>query len=201
MMRFDWRERPDLPARYDGLPGVIAWRVLLEAIFAQRDPFSAFDNFLFAVDRTDPALTKPCVFISHRQADWRRAEEVARIVDGEGCDYWLDIHDPLVAWASHHFSGAAGAVLLAAIIEIALLNSTHVIALQTSNSAGSKWIPYEFGRAKARRIYSSQAASWFEATISPAACGEYVYLAHQTFSDSDIQGWLRSSRASVKIVP
>jgi hypothetical protein len=201
MMRFNGRERRNLPDRYDGLPGVNAWRAMLDAVFAEADPFRAFDKFLRDISQTDPRLAKPCVFISHRQADWQRAEEVAKIVDGEGCDYWLDIHDPLMTWASHHFSGTAGAVVLAAIIEIALLNSTHVIVLHTSKSAGSKWIPYELGRAKSRRIYSSQAAGWFEDEDLPETCGEYVYLAVQTFSDAHIRQWLKYSPPSVKLGP
>jgi hypothetical protein len=68
-------------------------------------------------------------------------------------------------------------ILIAAIIKIGLLNSSHVVTVHTNNSATSKWIPYEFGRAKDRRIRSTQAASWLEPTLQLAACGEYVQLA------------------------
>jgi hypothetical protein len=200
MMRFDWRERRRLPDRYDGLPGANAWRALFEAVRGGHVT-TAFDRFLSQIDETDPALTKPCVFISHRQADEARAENVAKIVSAEGYDYWLDIHDPLLKWATPVVTGPAGAALLAGIIEIALLNSTHVIALHTSHSAGSKWIPYELGRAKARSIFSTQAAGWFETTNLPETCGEYVYLTWQTFSDPDIQNWLRLRQPSVKLLP
>jgi hypothetical protein len=85
----------------------------------------------------------------------------------------------------------ARAFLLAAIIEIALLNSTHVMTLHTTNSAGSAWIPYELGRAKARKILSSQAAGWFDPPkILPAGCPEYVRLANQTFSHQDVEDGL-----------
>jgi hypothetical protein len=127
--------------------------------------------------------------------DWRRAEEVAKIVSATGRDYWLDIHDPMLLWINGtktNIGTSAGAILLAAIIEIALLNSTHVIRLHTANSAGSAWIPYELGRAKARRIFSSNAAGWFDhPTVLPATCPEYLHLAHQTLSDQDVEDWLR----------
>jgi hypothetical protein len=64
-------------------------------------------------------------------------------------------------------------------------------ALHTINSAGSTWIPYELGRAKARKIFSSQAAGWFDPPkILSSGCPEYVYLAHQTFSHQDVEDWL-----------
>jgi hypothetical protein len=48
-------------------------------------------------------------------------------------------------------------ILIAAIIAIGPLNSSHVVAIHTSSSAASKWIPYEFGRAKDRRLRSTLA--------------------------------------------
>ncbi len=199
MMKFSWRQAQDqeraLPDRFADLPGATIWRQLLtDTVNAGDNPedlYRAFDRFIRAIDQTDAALAKDCVFISHRRADWQRAEDIAKLVDSKGRDYWLDIHDPTLQWASKQFTGAAAAVLLAAIIELALLNSTHVIALHTTNSRGSVWIPYELGRAKARKIYSSQSAGWFDRpSVSPDKCGEYVYLGHQTFSDQDILDWL-----------
>jgi hypothetical protein len=202
MTRFSWGG-PDrllrLEERFEGLPGWQAWKELIEIVAdpdtPNRELFNAFDYFLRSVDRIDPNLVKDCVFISHRQKDWRRAEEVAKIVSATGRDYWLDIHDPMLLWINGtktNIGTSAGAILLAAIIEIALLNSTHVITLHTANSAGSAWIPYELGRAKARRIFSSNAAGWFDhPTILPATCPEYLHLAHQTLSDQDVEDWLR----------
>jgi hypothetical protein len=145
---------------------------------------------LRAIDLVDPDLVKDCVFISHRQSDWSLAEDVAKTVTNTGRDYWLDIHDPTLRWANKKvicLGSVARAILLAAIIEIALLDSTHVISLHTVNSAGSAWIPYELGRAKARKIVSSQAAGWFDPPkILPSGCPEYVHLAHQTFSHQDV---------------
>jgi hypothetical protein len=184
--------------RFEGLPGYKAWLNLI-AIIANpeardRELFDAFDYFLRAIDLVDRNLVKDCVFISHRQSDWSLAEDVSRTVTKTSRDYWLDIHDPTLQWANGRVTSlgsVAGAILLAAIIEIALLNSTHVITLHTNSSAGSAWIPYELGRAKARKIFSSQAAGWFDPPkILPAGCPEYVHLAHQTSSHQDVEDWL-----------
>jgi hypothetical protein len=81
----------------------------------------------------------------------------------------------------------------ATVIEMALLNVTHVIARHTRRSAGSKWIPSELGRAKARLVRSNQAAGWFERHMSVASCGEYVRLIRQTWSAADIANRLASA--------
>jgi hypothetical protein len=82
-------------------------------------------------------------------------------------------------------SRAVREVLIAAVIEIGLLNASHVIAATTPSSAGSKWIPYEFGRAKDRHVHSIYAASWLEPGMKPTDCGEYIYLAELTATELD----------------
>jgi hypothetical protein len=69
------------------------------------------------------------------------------------------------------------ALVIAAIIEIALLRSSHIIAVHTLKGLQSKWIPYELGRAKSRSIVSSQSGGWFEAGLAPGQFGSYVELA------------------------
>jgi hypothetical protein len=202
MTKFSWGgpdRRPPLvvEGRFGELPGSQAWEDLVGIIAnpeaPDRELFDAFDDFLRAIDLVDRNLVKDCAFISHRQSDWSLAKDVARVVTNTGRDYWLDIHDPTLQWANKKVTSlgsVAGAILLAAIIEIALLNSTHVIALHTVNSAGSAWIPYELGRAKARKIFSSQAAGWFVQPILPSSCAEYIHLAQQTLTLQDIENWL-----------
>ena len=103
---------------------------------------------------------------------------------------WVDVHDP----ALMRFGGIRDPmlrvrdILIAAIIEIGLLNASHVIAAMTPLSAGSKWIPYEFGRAKHRSMYSIYSATWLHPVILPSDCGEYVHLAEITRAETDITG-------------
>ncbi|MDQ2963251.1 MAG: toll/interleukin-1 receptor domain-containing protein [Pseudomonadota bacterium] len=93
--------------------------------------------------------------MSHRRDDVDYAERIAYLAAQRGLQYWLDIHDPALAAANRAgLPSPAKEVLIAAVIEMGLLNSTHVIAVHTKNSDGSKWIPYELGRVKQRRLFS-----------------------------------------------
>src|SRR5205823_13123760 len=82
------------------------------------------------------------------------------------------------------------AVLTAGIIEMALLNSTHVVSMQTTHAHRSRWVPYEFGRAKERHPLATNAASWFESPLTPAANGDYLWLGFCAFSSGALDGWL-----------
>jgi hypothetical protein len=67
--------------------------------------------------------------------------------------------------------------LVAGLIEMALLNSTHIVSLQTKSANASRWVPYEFGRAKDRHPLATNAASWFENAVCPDTNGDYLSLA------------------------
>ena len=230
-MKFDWQQA-DTHAFYrydsfDGIVGVERWRALVERASSFAGPSErgdasiagAFADFIAGLDGDSPAAPptlaphgqhRPtcCVFISHRRNDIKDALNIATHATQAGYDYWLDIHDPtLRALGDADIASPAKDILLAAAIEIALLNSTHVIALHTQHSIVSppktlsKWIPYELGRAKARQISSKQAACWFDQQTKPNDCGEYVYLVHHTYSLGDVDNWLASApkdRCSVR---
>jgi hypothetical protein len=149
------------------------------------------DDFFAKIAREFPRPLKSCVFISHQRSDAHRGERVACLADHHGIDYWLDIHDPTLMLVNNSsVSGPLRSLLIAATIEIALLNSTHVIALHTGNSLASRWVPYEFARAKARRLTPLEAAGWFASGQSPATCGDYVQLAVMTHDEPQIGNWL-----------
>jgi hypothetical protein len=220
MEKFSWKETVNRPAadRYpEQLLGSKAWHALVSLVadgsLDRRDYAEEFDQFLadlrresrarrawrhgqpFSVRRRSKATC--CLFISHRQYDINAALRIAWLATHAGYDYWLDIHDPaLIAVNGASIASPAKDILVAAIIEIALLNSTHVIALHTQHSIGprpnnlSKWIPYELGRAKGRQLRSDQAACWFDRHTPVSACGEYVHLTRKTWTEADITGWL-----------
>jgi hypothetical protein len=112
MTKFSWGGPDRLPlaveGRFEGLPGYKAWSDLIAVIAnpeaRDRELFNAFDYFLRAIDLVDRNLVRDCVFISHRQTDWSLAEDVARTVTKTRRDYWLDIHDPTLRWASKKVS-------------------------------------------------------------------------------------------------
>ena len=111
-------------------------------------------------------------------SDEAQARRVAFLACQEGCDYWLDVVDP-------NLSGVTGvtisskeqkAAAVAAIIEMALLNSTHIVAVMTANTRGSEWVPYEYGRVKTPQLpISLQAACWADPRIGFDLPG-YLYL-------------------------
>lgn len=100
----------------------------------------------------------PRVFISHRQIDDGYARRIAQLAFAERFNYWLDVIDldPARNVQFRHLERQLGrplddfekSIVTAAIIEMALLNCSHVIAVMTNNTAGSQWVPYEYGRVK-----------------------------------------------------
>jgi hypothetical protein len=192
--------------------GIRAWRdFLLELSGPERQQgahLDALDQFLEAARRdlqgrvigpTGEQMPRECrVFVSHQQRDKAYAERIAYLAVQHQFDYWLDVHDPTLALANQRIlpTDPRYGLIIAAIIEMGLLNSTHVIAVHTSNSPPSKWIPYEFGRAKARFIRSTQAAGWFAPGLPPSAYGDYVRLAVMIHRGGDhgVDAWFISQR-------
>src|SRR5688572_13671230 len=116
MANFDWRNAlsKDLLLRYDEAGQVIGrpeWKDLVSMLRQYRvDPkndehvrriLDGFDAFLRAVDGNQHQKSEPCrVFVSHQQADVQLAERIAYLATKEGFEYWLDVHDPLLALAN-----------------------------------------------------------------------------------------------------
>jgi len=212
MARFFWEEREGYKAedRYlESVPGREAWRELVKDVSGSpREDYSdVFAKFLAKLDglqRPDPPTC--CLFVSHRRSDVKDALHIAELATKARYDIWLDIRDlTLDKLVGTPIPSPAKDILLAAAIEIGLLNSTHFIAMHTQHSIGrkitlSKWIPYELGRAKARQIRSEQAACWFDGKTRPKACGEYVYLVVHTRTDPEIDKWLKTKIGHFKPV-
>jgi hypothetical protein len=204
----DYQARPPQDRFPDDAVGYREWAALVDTLerlpVPQADPAAcrdALDVFMAAVAPGAPVLpTAPeCnVFVSHRaqKPDEQWAEQIAWHVTQHGYGYWLDVDDPTLTYLNgSNIPSPAREILIAAAIEIALLNCSHIIAVITTNSAGSKWIPYEFGRAKARRMVSRQSSIWLDNGVTQADCGEYVYLSPAHASTSDIETWLRQEKA------
>jgi hypothetical protein len=205
----------DLEQRFSALGGEAvgagAWEVfvrqLTEPERQQESYLDAFDRFLndagwdqqsrFIGPFGAQKAVKCRVFVSHQQRDTAYAERIAYLATTHQFDYWLDVHDPTLALAKQVIlpTDPRYGLIVAAIVEIGLLNSTHVIAVHTSNSPPSKWIPYEFGRAKARRIRSTQAAGWFAPGLPPLAYGDYVRLALMVRGgEQGLHAWFSSQK-------
>ena len=208
MSRFYWRETEEfnLFERFRNVRGREEWRHFLEQLlrFISRTDVARheiygelhqlFDGYVRSLDdaQRKSSVKECCVFISHKRCDVQFASRIAWIAVREGFDYWLDVEDPVLpAIAGASMPSPLKEILVAAIVEIALLNATHLIAVHTPQSHRSMWVPYELGRAKSRDIWSSQVSGWFEPGQTPIA-GEYTYLMERLQSRLDIERWLRS---------
>ena len=145
----------------------------------------------------------PRVFISHRQSDVLEARRVAFEASRAGFDFWLDVIDLPKAKTSQvlrlekqlhrTLTPFEIALIQAAIIEVALVNCTHVIAVITPNTAGSLWVPYEYGRIDRNTSTIEPAACWCDASrILVRDLPEYLLLAPVHWCAADIGHWLRT---------
>jgi hypothetical protein len=217
MSRFAWRrltgpeeqrfsEPGPLEQRFpEGAAGYTEWRTfigqLLDLIgrFNPDSPetFSRlhelFDGYIGALDTVQSQVVECCVFVSHKRCDVAIAERIAWVAVANGFDYWLDVHDPILPRiASGDIPSPFKETIIAAIVEMALLNATHLVAVHTPQSHNSLWVPYEIGRAKSRDIWSAQVSGWFQpGKVAPIA-GEYTWLMERLGSRAEIERWLRA---------
>ena len=142
---------------------------------------------------TQPVRGYPRLFVSHRQTDAKAALRIAYLACTAGFNYWLDILDPKLAALGASGAGTPYqlAIATAAVIEMALLNCTHVIAVITDNTPGTLWVPYEYGRVKDSALISVKAAAWFDPKRKHTQIAEYMHLGVQHHSEKGINRWLQ----------
>jgi hypothetical protein len=193
MANYDWtqyQERAWVDRFPEGVRGLAAWR--------QQTTLEGAPNRLIEErSRMATRLPKPCLFVSHRQVDVGQAERIAYLACQNGFDYWLDVLDPTLSLpASTIRPGAVtpqqSAAAIAAVVEMALLNATHVMAVMTANTKGSQWVPYEYGRVRDSQPITLQAACWIDRGLLTSGMPEYLYLGPITRSEAEIEAWLQS---------
>jgi hypothetical protein len=196
---FNWEEFVDTPltnrypeGREDVFGGAEWYNLCVNAL--EMDNFNllieSFETLVRLPKSTHPAglpSSTKRLFISHRQIDAQEAKRIAQIASTKGWAVWLDVEDPTLQ-SIPSGNDPRHAVIIAAIIEMALLNCTHVVALMTDNSQGSTWIPYEYGRVKARIPVSVNAASLI--SLSSQDLPEYMYLGVRLYKDNHFESWL-----------
>lgn len=180
-IEFDWINR--FPEEAEGLT---LWRTFLS------EPISEFPR----PEQRPMQITTPRVFVSYKSQNREYALRIAYLSNEEGFNYWLDVLDPVLKRVTQQHSVLTPeqkAFAIAAIIEMALLNSSHVIASITPLTWDSRWVPYEFGRIKDDFVLAHQASSWI-APNQQTNLPEYLNLCPQSFSESDIRSWLKNER-------
>ena len=206
MADYRWfeHEHEPLPRRYPNerwIGGLAAW-----APGADVFPFAKHDDGLAWIDaiRRSPPPPQPTlvprVFVSHRQIDQDAALRIAWLVFDKESDHWLDVIDldpvrnaqvrAIEARLGRALTPAEQAILTAAIIEMALVNCTDVIAVMTANTAGSQWVPYEYGRVKEPVPVSRHAACWHDhTTLLQSALPEYLFLGAINLDEAGMRRW------------
>jgi hypothetical protein len=175
------------------------WAIGIEEWRTQPNPFER--NPADGLDRWLPDLRSrdnhgipfhcPRLFVSYRQSDRAWALRIAWLAKQKGFDFWLDVMDPKLNHPSvRGLPPPQRAIATASIIEMGLLNCSHIIALITPNTKGSEWVPYEYGRVKDVPPTSIQAACWRHPDHPMAALPEYLLLGVVNHSEAQIESWL-----------
>jgi hypothetical protein len=144
-------------------------------------------------------LNCPCLFVSHRSVDAPLALAFGKLASSIGFDIWIDVLDPQLTALIPHPNSVQKALATALLVEVALLNCSHLLAVMTSSTAGSWWVPYEYGRIKERPLSASNIGAWFDTSFltalppspsGPVIIPEYLYLGERLHSSLNVQAWL-----------
>jgi hypothetical protein len=172
------------------------WQVWLERGRWRERPDEALDELIDSLRNAFPNPQPRCprVFVSHRQHDAAEALRIAWLANQSGFEFWLDALDPQLQWltAAGYAAQTPYFCLIASTIEIALLNSTHVIAVLSDQTRGTLWVPYEYGRIKERRIHSKRTAVWLHPNIHQRDIPEYSVLGVTTRLEREASAWLNA---------
>jgi len=199
MSHYFWREYEGPPAGWypNWVEGAGLWRDFIRGdVRARRRLLDALVAARATVRWGEPGteLAIPRLFVSHRKDDETESRRIATIAQAEGFQVWLDVLDDELQRTAQASAGMpADALQIALIIEMALLNCTHVIALITPRTPGTYWVPYEYGRVKDSSPHSLRAACWIDQHVTYEP--EYLELGIKTRSDHDIRNWLRGELA------
>lgn len=144
--------------------------------------------------RRDAAPARRRVFISHKQADVDLAVRLAHVVVQEGFEYWLDVEDPTLnaVGTPNGITGRGRALAIACVIEMALINSSHVLAIITPRTRASQWVPYEYGRVKEDTVHARQAASWIDEGMNGRPLPEFLSLGVAARHTIEVRHWLQT---------
>jgi hypothetical protein len=168
-------ERPDEPLSLEFMQARRRWLNGIRRAVTPNFPFRLFP---------------PCprVFVSHKQEDGDLALKIAKAIHMSGIDVWVDIIDlPSGAPASPKTRNEA--LLIAGMIEMALINCTHLIAVMTEHTAPSRWVPYEYGRMKDDPPAQLTVSAWRDHSAPRDTFAEYMLLAPIFETRSELKTW------------
>lgn len=140
---------------------------------------------------TIPVNKCPRLFISHQRADKNYALRIARLANKNKFAFWVDVLDPVLgSLPAINNKSTSYQLLIACIIEMALINCTHVIACMTVDAGKSRWVPYEYGRVRVLPGASGNTAAWLHPDFPAADFQEYMLLGESMRKEKEIENWL-----------
>lgn len=175
------------------------WKILTNLIGSAEGEISAVNlpgittvlDSLSRIQRS-PISKTPVLFISYRSTDRGLANFLRHFAVSSSVNVWMDVYDPcLFAIKSSRLPSHLESLLIAIVIEIALLNCTHLAVVHTRHTSTSVWVPYELGRVKQRLISSCNAAFWYQGTRIPS----YSFLVerfHRPTQWLDLKAWIKA---------
>ena len=141
--------------------------------------------------QTIPVNKCPRLFISHQRADKNFALRIARLASNNKFAFWVDVLDPVLSsLPAINNNGSSYQLLVACIIEMALINCTHVMACMTIDAGKSRWVPYEYGRVRVLPGASRNTAAWLHPDFPVADFQEYMLLGESMRKEKEIENWL-----------
>lgn len=84
---------------------------------------------------------RPCVFLSHKREDKNACKEVARYLKNAGIDYYLDVEDDKLQYAS----SIGDPIKITESIKDGIKKSTHMMVVVSEQTYKSLWVPFEVG--------------------------------------------------------
>ena len=194
---YDWRvaKKSPLPDRFadglnpnwqGGIHGESWWRECTDRILETKDAVPSLLHF--PAPPPGPAPKRPIAFVSHRQADRVLAKEAALLAQESGFDVWVDVLDPTLKGFS---AESPEPVWIARIIDMALVNATHVVVVRTPHTDPQTWVPYTYGRMRDSATVGDRAACWV-VNEPDAVLPAYYYLGHVAESRKALAAWLSS---------
>ena len=122
------------------------------------------------------------VFVSHKSNDTARAVQIAERISRNGLSAWVDVADPIIARDGPE---------LADYIRRVLKSSRSLLALVTSATKESWWVPFEIGLAfEQQRLLASYG--------NRASLPSFLYKWPNVQDDTQLDHWCEELRRLAK---
>ncbi|HEX2076349.1 MAG TPA: toll/interleukin-1 receptor domain-containing protein [Longimicrobium sp.] len=132
-----------------------------------------------------PLQEKSRIFISHRLADKLYARAIAEYFESIGLHYYFDEQDEVLQRAAQE--GHSQDVAIVQAIDDGLAHSTHLLAVLSSRTMGSWWVPYEVGAARAM---GKDVRHLLLPSLTAEMVPEYLRIYPQFWSARDLFDWI-----------